>query len=278
MDLSEEDYNLLFRLVEHGDRPVVRVVAESKFTGTQPARNLVGIIRGTQKPEEYVVLSAHLDSWDAASGATDNGTGTILMMEAMRILKKCYPKPRRTLLVGHWGSEEQGLNGSRAFVLDHPEIVRGVQVLFNQDNGTGRIERMSAAGFLNAGEFLARWISRIPTEVTQDIKFSFPGTPSGGGSDNASFVAAGIPGLGLGSNSWDYFTYTWHTNRDTYDKLVFDDLKNNAVLVACLAYLASEEPTLITREERILPVDEKTGKAQEWPKVKEPDRKGFLSK
>lgn len=277
MDLSEEDYNLLFRLVEHGDRPVVRVVAESKFTGTQPARNIVGIIRGTQKPEEYVVLSAHLDSWDAGSGATDNGTGTILMMEAMRILKKCYPKPRRTLLVGHWGSEEQGLNGSRAFVLDHPEIVRGVQVLFNQDNGTGRIERMSAAGFLNAGEYLARWSSRIPTEVTQDIKFSFPGTPSGGGSDNASFVAAGIPGLGLGSNSWDYFTYTWHTNRDTYDKLVFDDLKSNAVLVACLAYLASEEPALISREERILPVDQKTGKAQEWPKVKEPDRKGFHS-
>lgn len=278
LDLSVEDYNLLFRLAEQGDRPVVRVVAESKFTGTQPARNTVGIIRGTAKPDEYVVLSAHLDSWDAASGATDNGTGTILMMEAMRILKKCYPRPRRTILAGHWGSEEQGLNGSRAFVVDHPEIVRGVQVLFNQDNGTGRIERLSAAGFLNAGEFLARWISRIPTEVTQDIKFSFPGTPSGGGSDNASFVAAGVPGLGLGSNFWDYFAYTWHTNRDTYDKLVFDDLKSNVVLVACLTYLASEEPGLISREERLLPIDQKTGKVQEWPKVKEPDRDGVLSK
>ncbi len=278
LDLSVEDYNLLYRLAEQGDRPLVRVVAESKFTGPQAARNTLGVIRGAEKPEEYVILSAHLDSWDAASGATDNGTGTVLMMEAMRILKKCYPRPRRTILAGHWGSEEQGLNGSRAFVLDHPEIVRGVQVLFNQDNGTGRIERMSAAGFLNAGEFLARWISRIPTEVTQDIKFSFPGTPSRGGSDNASFVAAGVPGLGLGSNSWDYFTYTWHTNRDTYDKLVFDDLKNNAVLIACLAYLASEEPALLSREERLLPVDERTGKALEWPKVTEPNRNGVPSR
>jgi Zn-dependent M28 family amino/carboxypeptidase len=250
------------------------VVAEAKFMDPQPARNVIGRIQGTEKPDEYVVLSAHLDSWDAASGATDNGTGTLLMMETMRILRKCYPRPKRSILVGHWGSEEQGLNGSRAFVLDHPEIMKGVQVLFNQDNGTGRVERVSAAGFLKAGEFIARWFSRIPSEVTQDIKLSFPGMPAGGGSDNAPFVAAGVPGLGLGSNPWDYFTYTWHTDRDTYDKLVFDDLKNNAVLAACLAYLASEEPGLIPREKRILPNDERTGKPREWPKVEKPDRRG----
>jgi carboxypeptidase Q len=274
LDLSLEDYNLLYRLAEYGDHPVLRVTADAKFLDPQPARNVIGRIQGSEKPDEYVVLSAHLDSWDAASGATDNGTGTLLMMETMRILRKCYPRPKRTILVGHWGGEEQGLNGSRAFVLDHPEIVEGVQVSFNQDNGTGRVERMSAAGFLDAGEFIARWFSRIPSEVTQDVKLSFPGMPAGGGSDNASFVAAGVPGLGLGSNPWDYFTYTWHTDRDTYDKLVFDDLKNNAVLAASLAYLASEEPGLIPREKRILPNDEKTGKPREWPKVGQPDRKG----
>ncbi len=274
LDLSLEDYNLLFRLADAGDEHILRVVAESEFTGPQPAFSTIGMIRGSEKPEEYVILSAHLDSWDAASGATDNGTGTLLMMETMRILKKCYPRPRRTILVGHWGSEEQGLNGSRAFVLDHPEIVRGVQVLFNQDNGTGRIERISGGGFLNAGEFLGRWFSRIPSEVTQDVRITLPGMPAGGGSDNAPFAAAGVPGLGLGSNPWDYFTYTWHTNRDTYDKLVFDELKGNAVLTACLVYLASEEPLLIGREKRVLPVDQKTGKPREWPKVGEPDRKG----
>jgi hypothetical protein len=278
LDLSLEDYTLLFRLAEQGDQPLLHVTAEAKVAGPQPARNTIGMLRGSDKPEEYVILSAHLDSWDAGSGATDNGTGTLLMMETMRILKKYYPKPKRTILVGHWGSEEQGLNGSRAFVLDHPEIVRGVQALFNQDNGTGRVVQMSAGGFLSAGEYIARWFSRIPTEVTQDVKLTFPGMPAGGGSDNASFTAAGVPGLGLGSNPWEYFAYTWHTNRDTYDKLVFDDLKNNAVLTACLAYLASEEPGMIPREKRILPPDDKTGKPREWPKVGEPDRKGGIGR
>ena len=86
-----------------------------------------------------MILSAHFDSWDGGTGATDNGTGTLTMMEAMRILKKIYPNPKRTIIVGHWGSEEEGLNGSRAFVEDHPEIVKNIQAVFNQDNGTGRV-------------------------------------------------------------------------------------------------------------------------------------------
>jgi carboxypeptidase Q len=198
------------------------------------------------------------------------------MLEAMRILKKCYPSPRRTILAGHWGSEEQGLNGSRAFVKDHPEIVDSLQAAFNQDNGTGRITRMGASGLLNAGEHIARWFSRIPSEITQQIDISFPGMPAGGGTDHSSFDAAGAPGFGLGSLNWDYFSYTWHTNRDTYDKLVFDDLRNNAVLVACLAYLASEDPTFIQRDRRNMPADKLTGKTQEWPAVKDAERAGGL--
>jgi hypothetical protein len=102
----------------------------------------------------------------------------------------------------------------------------------------------------------------------------FPGMPAGGGTDHSSFDAAGAPGFGLGSLNWDYFSYTWHTNRDTYDKLVFDDMKNNVVLAACLAYLASEDPEFLTRERRSMPVDKATGKTQEWPPVKEPNREG----
>lgn len=272
LSLSLEDYNLVFRLVEYGDNPVLRVEAESKFTGTVPAFNTIATLRGTEKPEEFVILSAHFDSWDGGSGATDNGTGSIQMMEAMRILKKYYPHPKRTILVGHWGSEEQGLNGSRAFVKDHPEIVENLQALFNQDNGTGRVQSMSAAGFLKASEHLARWLSRTPSEVTQNIKLAFPGMPAGGGTDHSSFNAAGAPGFGLGSLNWDYFSYTWHTNRDTYDKLVFDDLKNNVVLVATLAYLASEDPERVQRDKRAMPADRKTGKQMEWPPVKDPQR------
>jgi hypothetical protein len=272
--LSLEDYSLLYRLAAAGDRPLVRIVAGSRFLETQPANNTIATMPGTEKGDEYVILSAHLDSWDGASGATDNGTGTLIMMEAMRILKKVYATPRRTILAGHWGSEEQGLNGSRAYALDHPAIVEKLQALFNQDNGTGRITSMGAAGLVNAGDHLARWLSRIPTEITRDIKVQFPGMPAGGGTDNASFAPAGAPAFGLGAVNWDYFSYTWHTNRDTYDKLVFDELRNNAALVACLVYLACEDPAFISRERRLMPADKNTGAPQTWPAGSVPNRDG----
>jgi len=276
VDLSVEDYNLLYRLVENGGQPVVRVVAESKFLGETPTFNTIGRIEGKEKPNEYVMLSAHFDSWDAGSGATDNGTGSILMMETMRILKKYYPNPKRTILVGHWGSEEQGLNGSRSFVTDHPEVVNSLQALFNQDNGTGRVTSISASGYINAGEHLARWLSRIPNEVTDYITLSVPGIPGGGGTDHASFVAAGAPGFNLGSHRYDYFLYTWHTNRDTYDKIVFDDVKNNAVLAACLAYLAAEDPETVPRDKRLMPADRRTGEPRPWPQQRDGQRRGGL--
>jgi carboxypeptidase Q len=272
--LALEDYALLYRLAVAGDRPLVRIVASSRFLPTQPANNTLATMPGTARAGEYIILSAHFDSWDGASGATDNGTGTLIMMEAMRILRKVYPSPQRTIIAGHWGSEEQGLNGSRAYALDHPEVVEKLQALFNQDNGTGRIQSMGAAGLVNAGEHLARWLSRIPTELTRDIKVQFPGMPPGGGTDNASFAPAGAPAFGLGALNWDYFSYTWHTNRDTYDKLVFDELRNNAALVACLAYLASEDPQFISRERRVMPLDKKTGAPAVWPAGSIPNRDG----
>src|SRR3972149_2372424 len=114
---------------------------------------------------------------------------------------------------------------------------------------------MSAAGFMGAGEFLARWLARIPSEVTNEIRLGLPGSPGGGGSDFASFDASGAPGFSLGSLPWDYFAYTWHTNRDTYDKLIFDDLKSNVVLIATLVCQACEDPTFVNREHRALPVN-----------------------
>ncbi|WP_299398057.1 M20/M25/M40 family metallo-hydrolase [uncultured Gelidibacter sp.] len=276
IDLELEDYGMLYRLAEYGDKPKIKVVAESKDLGVAPTFNTVAEIKGTEKPEEYVILSAHFDSWDGATGATDNGTGTLVMMEAMRLLKKFYPNPKRTILVGHWGSEEQGLNGSRAFVEDHPEIVKNIQAVFNQDNGTGRVVNMNGAGFLHSYEYLTRWLSAAPKEITKHIETNFPGSPSGGGSDNASFVAAGAPAFNLSSLNWSYWNYTWHTNRDTYDKIVFDDVRSNAILTAILTYMASEDDTKVSREKIILPVSERTGKQMEWPTQRSPERKGGL--
>lgn len=277
IDLSLEDYGLLYRLTESGNKPKISVRADSKEMGVVPTFNTIAEIKGVEKPEEYVILSAHFDSWDGGTGATDNGTGTLTMMEAMRILKKIYPNPKRTILVGHWGSEEQGLNGSRAFVADHPEIVKNIQAVFNQDNGTGRIVNLSGQGFLNAYDYLGRWLSAVPTEIRQQIETSFPGTPGRGGSDFASFVAAGAPAFNLSSLSWSYGTYTWHTNLDTYDKIVFDDVRSNAILTAILVYMASEDPVKTSRDKIVLPLDNSTGKPATWPVQGEPTRKGGLN-
>jgi len=276
IDISLEDYGMLYRLAEYGDKPEIKVVAESQELGEVPTFNTIAEIKGSEKPEEYVILSAHFDSWDGATGATDNGTGTIVMMEAMRILKKLYPNPKRTILVGHWGSEEQGLNGSRAFVKDHPEIVKNVQALFNQDNGTGRVVNISGNGFLHAYDYLGRWLYEVPENVTTHIETNFPGSPGRGGSDYASFVAASAPAFNLSSLSWDYWNYTWHTNRDTYDKIVFDDVRNNVILTAVLAYMASEDPEKTSREQIKLPKNPRTGEQMSWPEPRDATRRGGL--
>jgi hypothetical protein len=276
IDLELEDYGMLWRLAESGQKPEVHIVAQSKDLGAQPTFNTIAEIKGTEKPDEYIVLSAHFDSWDGGTGATDNGTGTITMMEAARILKKHYPNPTRTIIVGLWGSEEQGLNGSRAYVEDHPEIVKGVQAVFNQDNGTGRVVNLSGGGFLYSYDYLSSWLDAVPKDITQHIETSFPGSPARGGSDYASFQAAGAPAFSLSSLSWDYWNYTWHTNRDTYDKIVFDDVRNNAILTAILTYKASEDPDKTSREQAILPIDNRTGKPREWPTPRSPNRKGGL--
>jgi carboxypeptidase Q len=260
LDVSCEDYGLLARLVASGHTPRVRVNAEARNLGTVPQFNVIAEMRGAELPNEYVLLSAHLDSWHAATGATDNGTGTVLMMEAMRILKAAYPRPRRTIIVGHWGAEEVGLIGSGAFREDHPEVVEGLQVGFNQDNGTWRFERIEGQGFLDIAAHLPRWMAAVQASIARQVLLEVPGEQNNRGSDHTSFVCAGAPVLRLQSPYDEYRQYTWHTNLDTYDKIVFDDLRQNATLAAMLVYRASEDPARVTREQAILPLNPQTGR------------------
>jgi hypothetical protein len=275
VDVSCEDYGLLYRLAEHNQGPKLRLEGQGELTGETPVANVIAEIKGGEKPDEYVMLSAHFDSWDGGSGATDNGTGTITMLEAMRILRQVLPHPRRTILVGHWSGEEQGLIGSRAFAADHPEIVKGLQALFNQDNGTGRVQNLSMQGLTGAAALWGGWLSRLPTELTSELKIGLPGNPGSGGTDNASFVCYGAPAFGLGSLPWEYFTYTWHTNRDTFDKVVFDEVRANATMTAMLAYLASESDETMPRAQRVIPP--RDGQPGAWPACTVPARKSSES-
>lgn len=265
LDISCEDYGLLYRLAASGNTPTIRVNAEAKALGTVPQFNVIGRITGSEKPNEYVLLGAHLDSWHAATGATDNGTGSITMLEAMRILKTAYPNPKRTIIVGHWGSEEQGTIGSSAFREDHPEVMDGMQAAFNQDNGTWRFERLEGQGFLGSAAHIPVWMSVVPTEISSHITLELPGAQNNSGSDHTSFLCAEVPSFRLQSPYDEYRQYTWHTNRDTYDKIVFDDLSENATLAAMLAYMASEDPTKMDRSLANLPGTGRNGAARTWP-------------
>jgi carboxypeptidase Q len=253
-DVSCEDYGLLARLAENRQGPTVRVYADVKLQPQEsPVYNTIATVRGSEKPNEYVMLSSHLDSWDAGSGATDNGTGTVVMLEAMRILRAVYPNPKRTIIAGHWSGEEQGDIGSSVWAADHPEVLRGLQSLFNQDNGTGNIEQVVTNGFVDAAPFIAKWMSRMPADITEGIKIDLPGFAHDESTDSDAFTCRDTPGFQLNSADWDYTTYTWHTNRDTFDKISWAEVKKNATYVAMMAYLASEDPNFVPRTRRIAP-------------------------
>jgi carboxypeptidase Q len=272
VDVSCEDYGLLHRLASNNQGPRVRLLAESQATPAEvPMFNVVAELKGTELPNEYVLLSAHLDSWHGATGATDNGTGTLTMLEAMRILHTAYPRPRRTILVGHWGGEEQGTIGSLAFAEDHPEVITGLQTAFNQDNGTWRAELLEGQGFGKANGNLARWVAQLPNEISDSLRLSSPGNQANAGSDHTSFLCRSAPAFRLQSSYPEYRQYTWHTNRDTYDKIVFDDLKQNATLAAMLAYAASEDRERVPRDQSVLP-PLPNGQARAWPNCQQARR------
>ncbi len=278
LDLSCEAYGLVYRLAENGQEPVLRVDAQARFLGEVPVFNAFATIPGSAEPEEYVILGGHYDSWDGSTGALDNGTGAVAIMEAMRILKKAVPNPRRTIIGALWNGEEQGMNGSRAFVEDHPEILESTHTVFNVDHGAGPVTFIPMQGFSAAGGRFGEWLAKIPSELSHLVTLEIPGMPEAGGTDHAAFLCAGVPAfsfhvgagrsgdISAGDNRWDTSVYTWHTNRDSFDKIIFEDLRDDAVMTAMLVYLASEDPERMPRDRRAMPEDE------EWPECRPPAR------
>ncbi len=249
-DLTCEDYGLVSRLAAHGLHPIIRVNLAAHTTGRAPILSTVAELPGVDRPDEYVVLNTHLDSWDPA-GATDNGSGTVVMMEAMRLLKMYYPRPKRTILVRHWSGEEQQ---GRWFPFpiddrrDATVVARRTRMMLIQDTGTGRALVAALWGSRDTTQTMAAW-DRLAPRLPADLRPTPEHYPRGAGRD----ACATAPEFYLYSmerpppNSskwmpylWDYGA-TYHTGRDTYDKLVFDDLRSNAALVAALAYMAASD-------------------------------------
>jgi Zn-dependent M28 family amino/carboxypeptidase len=214
--------------------------------------NTIAEIRGSDKADEIVMLGGHLDSWHAATGATDNAIGCAIMMEAARILKTLGVQPRRTIRVALWSGEEQGLLGSQAYVKQHfgtfenpkPEYWK-FNGYFNIDSGTGRIRGASIFGPPDGAEILGR----IMKPFKDDGVFGVIATRSRnlGGTDSTSFNQAGLPGIGLGQDPIEYGTHTWHTNLDTYERILEDDVKRAAVVVANALYELAMRDEMLPR-------------------------------
>jgi hypothetical protein len=215
--------------------------------GPIPVHNVIADIPGGDRPEEYVIVGGHLDSWDGATGATDNGTGVATTLEAARILMKAGVRPRRTIRFMLWTGEEQGLLGSRAYVKAHPEIMPNISAVLVHDGGTNYLTGISAT------EAIVSDFQQVFAPVASlDPKFPFEvrkvGGLTGGGSDHASFLAANVPGFFWRQAGKATYSRTHHTQFDTYDAAVPEYQAHSALVVALAASGIADLDHLLSRE------------------------------
>jgi len=257
--VSDEHYNRLIRQIQAGRNVKLELALETEFTPAAQGFNVIGEIPGTDLKDEVVMIGAHLDSWHAGTGATDNGAGSAVMMEAMRIIKSLGTNPRRTIRIALWGGEEQGLLGSRSYVkrtfgerLDktapYDSIVlkpaaQKFSVYFNMDNGTGKYRGVYMQGNEGVRNIFRSWLKPFSTMGTTTLTLRNTGS-----TDHVPFDAIGLAGFQFIQDPIEYSTRTHHTNMDVYDKVLEDDLKHNAVITASFAWMAANRQGLLPRK------------------------------
>jgi Zn-dependent M28 family amino/carboxypeptidase len=249
---------MLCRLMKANVPVKLEVDVKTKFFADDiKGYNVLAEIPGTDPKlkEEVVMLGAHLDSWHAATGATDNAAGSAVMMEAVRILKAIGAKPRRTIRIALWSGEEQGLFGSRNYVTNHLADAKtskltkegeNIAAYFNVDNGTGKIRGIYLQGNVAAGPIFAQWLKPF-----NDLGATTVTAQNTGGTDHQSFDRVGVPGFQFIQDRIEYNTRTHHTNMDTYDHLQPDDLKQAATVVAGFVYNAAMRDQKIPVKEAV---------------------------
>jgi hypothetical protein len=259
--VSAEQYNRLARLVAAGEVQV-EVDVRARFHDDElMGQNTIAEIPGTDKKGEIVMVGAHLDSWHAGTGATDNAAGSAAAMEAMRILQALGVKPRRTIRIGLWTGEEQGLLGSRAYVSQHfasrpdpkpeerelPSFLRRpsgpltlkpahalLSAYFNLDNGTGRVRGVYTQQNVAAAPIFEAWLAPL-----KDLGATTVSNRDTGSTDHVAFDSVGLPGFQFIQDDVEYSTATHHTHLDVYDRLQKDDLAQASVVMATFAYHAA---------------------------------------
>jgi carboxypeptidase Q len=270
--MAAEQYNRLARLIDRGVDVELELDLRARFQDEDPtAYNTVAEIPGTDKRGEIVMVGAHLDSWHAGTGATDNAAGSAVAMEAVRILQALDVKPRRTIRIALWSGEEQGLLGSKAYVAEHfgtrggtpdpaerdlpsflrrdvsgpltvkPEHAR-LSAYFNVDNGTGKIRGIYAEKNAAVAPIFEAWLRPL-----NDLGATTVTLRHTGGTDHVSFDNVGLPAFQFIQDEADYETRTHHTNLDVFDRLQKNDLMQAAVVLATFAYDAAMRPERMPR-------------------------------
>jgi carboxypeptidase Q len=251
--MSNEDYGRITRILADGTDVMLEFdIVNRVYPEGKTSYNTIGEIPGTDKADEVIMLGGHLDSWHAATGATDNAIGCSIMMEAARILQTLGLKPRRTIRVALWSGEEQGLLGSQAYVKEHFGSFENPKPgfekfggYFNIDSGTGRVRGAGVFGPPEAASILRKILE--PFKDDGVVGATASRSRNLGGSDNTSFSQAGLPGIGMGQDPIEYNSHTWHTNLDTYERILEDDVKKDAVTVAWSVYQLATRDDLLPR-------------------------------
>jgi carboxypeptidase Q len=283
LTMALEHWSRIARLLQQKKDVTLELNVSNTFYDDDPMQyDTIAEIPGTDKKDEVVMLGAHLDSWHAGTGATDNGAGTVVMMEAVRILKALDIRPRRTIRIGLWSGEEEGLLGSQGYVEQHfgsrpplddpnmkgtptllrrdagpvtvkPEQAR-VSAYFNVDNGTGKIRGVHLQENAAVAPIFEAWMRPF-----KDLGMTTLTMRNTGGTDHLSFDAVGIPGFQFIQDPIEYDTRTHHSNMDVYDRLQPEDLKQISVIVASFVYDAAMRDQMLPRKpiEKPLPKEEK---------------------
>jgi hypothetical protein len=280
--IALEHWDRMARLLEQKKDVEIELNIANTFYDNDPMQyNTIAELPGTDKKDEIVMVGAHLDSWHTGTGATDNGAGTVVMMEAMRILKAVDAKPRRTVRIGLWTGEEQGLLGSQFYVQQHfgsrppmtdpdmkdmPTLTRReagpvtvkpeqakISVYLNVDNGSGKLRGVYLQENVAAAPIFEAWMQPF-----KDLGMGTLTARNTGGTDHQSFDAVGIPGFQFIQDPLDYSTRTHHSNMDVYDRLQSDDLKQAAVIVASFVYNAAMREQKFPRKPIEKPIEKTT--------------------
>ncbi len=246
--ITHDHYAMLYRLATRKDAPPPQVEVEiisKTIPGPVTVFNTVGEIKGTEKPDEFIVVGAHLDSWDLGQGTTDNGTGSSVVLESARALGALAKKgirPKRTIRFVLFTGEEQGLHGSKEYVKRHKDEMAKTSMALVHDTGTGRVTEIPLQGFDEAKPVLEKELA-----ILKDLKVEVVvGTQ--GGTDHLSFASAGVPGFAFHQDPAEYYL-THHTQSDTLDKARWDDLIQGSQVMAITAMRVANLPEMLPRKQ-----------------------------